>query len=108
MAELSNAVGEEGISSWLIRRQCEQTVGRKKRNAIRSVPIKAGDDGDSPPLHLDKLGFRDLNTSPLGQRQREDFTRGNVPGIIGLGKFRNGKPAVGQRNGGFWPSAPKR
>ena len=40
--------------------------------------------------------FRNMDARLCRKRKRENFTRGNVPRIIRLGKLRNGQPVVGQ------------
>ena len=40
--------------------------------------------------------FRNLDARLCRKRERENFTRRNVPRIIRLGKLRDGEPVIGQ------------
>jgi len=39
------------------------------------------------------------------QRERQDFAGGNVSGVVRFGKLSQGKPAIGQADGGLGPGA---
>src|SRR5439155_24998535 len=52
--------------------------------------------------------FRPLNARLRPERQRENFTRRNVPGVIGLGKLRHCESFIGQAHRRLWTRTAKR
>src|SRR6185503_11229541 len=89
VAELPDAVSQQGVSSRIALRQSQQCHGGNERDAILSGAIKSSNHRDAVSTDRYETMFRHLNARLRRERQRENFTRRNIPRVIGLGKFRH-------------------
>ncbi|HEY5041950.1 MAG TPA: hypothetical protein VIK53_08100 [Verrucomicrobiae bacterium] len=99
MAELADAIRQHGVGTKVASGQTQQTGRRDERDADFSRAIKADNDGDALTTNRHEPMFGDLNPGLASQRQGKDFARRDVAGVIGLGKLRDCKPVIGQRDG---------
>ena len=99
IAELTDAIRQHGVSTKVALGQSQQAGRGDEWDADFSRTIKAGDDGDALAAHWHEPMFRDLDAGLLRQREGKNFARRDVPGIVGLGKLRNGEPVVCQADG---------
>src|SRR5438105_14601734 len=106
--ELPDAVGEQRVSARIALRQAEQGHGGNEGNAILADAIKSGDDRDAVSNDRYEPMFRRLNARLRRERQRENFTRRNVPRVIGFGKLRHCESFIRQAHCRLWTRATQR
>lgn len=96
MAELPDAVGQHGVCARIAWGQSQQGRRGNERNPIFARAVKPGDDRDALSADCHEPMLRDLNARLCRKCQRKDFTRGNVPRIIRLGKLCDGELFIRQ------------
>src|SRR6266568_2762657 len=89
VAELTDAVRQQGVGAWIASRQSQQCHRGNERNAILPRAIKSSNYRDAVSTDRYEPMFRHLNAPLRRERHREDFTPCNVPRVIGLGKLRH-------------------
>ena len=103
VAELADAVGEHCIGPRLALGESEETVGGKEGNPVGPVAVESGDHRDAAALGVHKPVFCHADASFRCQRERENFTGGDVPGVVGLGKLGDSQTSVRERHDRLWP-----
>ena len=108
MAELTDAVGEQGVGAGFAGRQTEEAVGREEWNALRASAVKTRDHGNvaGPDGNETMCGDRDAGLA--GEREGEDFAGCDVTPVVGFRKFGESEAAVGEGDGRFRARAAER
>src|SRR5437016_2118159 len=108
VAELTDAVGQQGVSSRIALRQSQQCHCGNERNAVLAGAIKSSNHRDAVSNDRYEPMFRRLNARLRRERQRENFTRRDVPRVIGFGKLRHCESFIRQAHCRLWTRATKR
>jgi len=99
VAELPNSIGEQCVSAWIALRQSKQGHGGNEGNTILAGSIKSSNHRHAVSAYRYEPMFRHLNPRLCRKRQRKNFTRRNVPCVIGLWKLRHRETPVSQAHG---------
>jgi hypothetical protein len=81
VAQLSDAVSETSVGTWVIARQSEQAVSGNEGNALLSSAIKSGDHGNIAAANFDQSVFSDRDASLAGQSESENFSGCDIADI---------------------------
>ena len=68
---------------------------------MRAVAVEVGDDRHAIAADHNKPVLRSRDAGLLGEGEREDSHGGDVPDVVGLGKIRNGEPAIREADSGL-------